>query len=197
MTARVELRAEPAYADVLRVAENLRERDREELFATRYGDDPADVARDAVASGAFRWGAYLDGEPVAMIGAFPRWPGVWTAWAYGTDDWPRAVLTVTKHVKRFMLPALYRAGATRVDACAMENHTDARAWLGALGAEPEIVLHKWGKNGQSFINYIWTRETTYRVLTASGRIPKPTTAKGDRARPATVRPTATSTNGLN
>lgn len=168
---RVELRAEPPFEDVIEVVKNMRERDREEIYATRYGENPEDVARDAVNSGAFRWGAYLDGRPVAMLGAFPRWPNVWTAWAFGTDEWPKVVLSLSKHVMRFMIPALYRAGATRVDATALETHFDARRWLTAMGAAPEKPLANWGKNGQTFVCYVWTRQAAKQALMTSRRLP--------------------------
>lgn len=161
----VDLRAEPPFQDALAIATNLRPRDREELFATRYGNDPAALARDAVATGAFRWGAYLDGRPVAMVGAFPRWPNVWTAWAYGTPEWPKAALTITRHVRRFMLPAIYNSGAHRVDALALASHTDARRWLESLGAVAEKTLDNYGRNGEKFVSYVWTRETAKPLLT--------------------------------
>lgn len=171
--AHVELRAEPPYEDVIGVVQNMRARDREEIYATRFGEDPDEVARDVIASGAFRWGAYLDGKCVALIGAHPRWPNVWTAWAFGTDDWNRVVLTLSKHVRRFMIPALYRAGAVRVDAMALATHMDARLWLTAMGAEPEKPLANWGKNGQTFVCYVWTRQAAKQALTRSGRLPLP------------------------
>ncbi len=155
---------------MLHVARNMRERDREEIYATRYGEDPEEVARDTTMAGAFRWGAYLDGRPVAAIGAFPRWPNVWTAWAYGTDDWPRVVLTLSKHVRRFMMPALFRAGAIRVDACALSTHDDARKWLAAMGAKPQSTLANWGKNGQTFVYYVWTRKETEAALARGRRL---------------------------
>jgi hypothetical protein len=160
----IELRAEPSYDDMLHIAHNLRARDREELFATRYGDDPAGIARDAVHTGAFRWGVYHDGTPIAAVGAMPRWPRVWSAWAYGTDDWPLGVRAVTKHVRNFMLPALYNAGAIRVDALSLASHTDARRWLELLGANAEFTLDNWGKNGETFVSYVWTRDTTKWLL---------------------------------
>lgn len=144
----------------------MRARDRDEIYATRFGADPAEVARDAVNTGAFRWGAYLDGRPVAAIGAFPRWPNVWTVWAYGTDEWPHVILSLTRHVRRFMLPALYRAGAIRADCLALEAHMDARHWLEHLGAEPEKRLDNWGKNGQTFISYVWRRPQTKALIGA-------------------------------
>ena len=144
--------------------QNLRARDRAELFATEWSDDPAVLAEHAANSGAFRWGCYLDGRPVAMIGAAPRWPGVWTAWAWGTDDWPRVVLTLTRHVRRFMLPALLRAGAHRVDAWALAEHEDARRWLERCGAKPVNHLVGWGRNRETFVVHVWTRHGAKRAV---------------------------------
>lgn len=165
----VTLKHAPGFSACHRVACNLRERDKKELFATRYGNDPADLARDATRSGDFRWSACVDGVPVALIGAMPRWPGVWSAWAYGTDEWPAVVGTLTRHVRRFMLPALFNAGAHRVDAFALAEHDDARKWLEFLGAEQENTLDKWGKNGETFVCYVWTREKTKRLIEGRGR----------------------------
>lgn len=161
---KVELKSEPTFAACHRVACNLRDRDRKELFATSWRNDPAELARDATMTGAFRWAAYLDGTPVALIGAMPRWPGVWSAWAYGTDDWHHVVGALSRHVRRFMLPALFNAGAHRVDAFALAEHEDARKWLSFLGAEQQNTLDKWGKNGETFVCYVWTREKTKRLI---------------------------------
>lgn len=152
----VTLRSEPTFEEALYVAENLRERDRREIFATRWEDDPNGLALDTVAAGGFSWVASYKDRPVAVIGATPRWPKVWTAWAYGTDEWPRVVRRLTKHVRRFMMPALRNAGAIRVDCIALEEHHDARRWLTALGAQQEKTLASWGRNGETFVGYSWT-----------------------------------------
>lgn len=160
----VELRAEPDFKDILHVCVRMRERDRAEIYATRWEDDPAKVARDVRMSGAFHWGVYLDDKPIGLVGAHPRWPGVWTAWAFGTDEWLRGISTVTRHVRRFMLPALFNAGVHRVDCLALEAHKQSCRWLEYLGAFPEKTLDFWGKNGETFVSYVWTRETTKRIL---------------------------------
>lgn len=157
--------AEPPFEDCLHVARNLRDRDREELCATTYDETPEFFARTAANTGAMRWCAYADdGEPIALQGVFPRWPGVWTAWAYGTDRWKEAVLALTRNSRRFVLPALYNANAHRVDAFSLASHTDARDWLSFLGAKPTNRLDKWGKNGEDFTCYVWTRETMRRLI---------------------------------
>lgn len=162
--ARVELKPEPSYEDMLEICRNLRVRDREEIYATRWEATPEALARDSELTGAFRWAAYLDGRPVAAIGAFPRWPNVWSVWAYGTDDWDKVVLALTRHVKKFMIPALHRSGYVRADCAAMLSHEDARLWLTYLGGKQEKVMDKWGKNGETFVLYCWTRETTKKFV---------------------------------
>lgn len=162
----VYLKAEPDEVDVRFVAENLRARDKEEIFATQWMDSPEELIRNTLNAGGFRWGVYIDGTPIAMIGATPRWPRVWNAWAYGTRDWKHGALTITKHVKNFMVPALIGAGALRVDACALDTHTDARKWLTRLGAKPGKPLANYGKNGQTFIAYTWSRQDTTAPATA-------------------------------
>lgn len=160
----VILKAEPKYNDCLYVARNLRERDQEEIYATKYNPNPETLAKEAVNSGAFRWCAYYEGRPVALIGALPRWPGVWSVWAYGTDEWSKVIVSLTRHVRRFMTPAIFNAGAHRVDACALASHTDARKWLRLLGANQEETLESWGKNGENFVCHVWTREKTKRLI---------------------------------
>lgn len=160
----VVLKHKPPLADLLHITHNLRERDREEIYATRFDEDRRVLANDVAFSGDFRWAAYLDGVPVAAIGAVPRWPRVWTVWAFGTDDWNKVVLTLTKHVRNFMIPAILNAGAIRADCMALSTHEDARKWLTALGATPEKVLDNWGKNGEAFVSYCWTREKTKELV---------------------------------
>jgi len=172
MPPRIELRAEPPFADMLEIAQNLRGCDREEIFATRFGEDPEQLARDTVNSGAFRWGAYLDGKPVAAIGAVPRWPKVWSMWAYGTDDWDKVALTLTKHGRKFILPALLNSGFIRADAMSLATHTQAHRWMELLGARPEKTLDNYGKNGQTFVSYVWTRESTKTAIAAKPRRPE-------------------------
>lgn len=144
--------------DALRhIARNLRERDREELFATRWDEDPETLALDTYNCGDFQWIATLDGEPVAVVGAAPAWPGFWTVFAYGTDKWPKVLVTLTRHVRRFIYPALWNSGARRVQCHALSTHEDARKWLTFLGAREEAVLDNFGKNGETFIQYLWDR----------------------------------------
>ena len=154
---KITLIAEPPFEDVLVVARAMRQRDAEEIYAIRWHEDPEALAAEVVTSGAFRWGAYYEGRPVAMIGACPLWPNVWTVWSFGTDEWNRVAPALAKHARKFMLPALEGFGVIRAFCWSMEAHTDACRWLEFLGATAEVTLDNYGKNGQRFVCYGWTR----------------------------------------
>lgn len=155
----------PTMAALLHICRNLRARDREEIFATRFDEDPVGLAEETYALREFGWVAVAsDGEPVAVIGAAPIWPTVWSVYAFGTDRWPEVVRTLTKHARRFMMPALLNTGARRAQCYALYEHDDARHWLKALGANEEHVLEEFGKSGERFVLYAWDRKEMLDVL---------------------------------
>ena len=151
----------PNYSGLFRVTSRLRKSDREECFATRFHDDPAELAReiDGYTPTALSWLVCVNREPVASLGAVLLWPGHWNVWAFGSERWDQVVLAITKHVKRIMIPMLLEVGALSVCAYVHAAHAAACAWLAHLGAEP-TPLPRWGKNGEDFVLYRWFRETT-------------------------------------
>jgi len=166
---RVKLVHVPPVELVVPVCMNMREKDREEIFATRWEDADANgfdrLAADVMASGNFRWAATIEDRPVALIGAVPKWPGAWNVWAFGTWEWADAAITLTRHVRKYMIPRLFAAGARRAECLAMEANTSSCRWLEFLGAERETTLDNYGKGGQTFVHYCWSRERTKRLLT--------------------------------
>jgi hypothetical protein len=144
------------YPDALWVAERMREWDAREVYAGRWTDDPADVARD-VASCRMGWSVSADGAPAAVLGARPIHPGVWSVWMFATPAWPRVSLSVTRFVKRVMIPALRATGAHRAQCASIEGHEEAHRWLEFLGAVRESTLHRFGRNGEDFHLYRWDR----------------------------------------
>lgn len=141
--------------DVAYIARRMRLRDREEIFATRFDNDPDAFAADATQVNGFSWVAKKDGEPVAVIGAKPLWPTTWTAFAFGTDRWREAALTLTRHAKRFMIPAVRNAGGTVVMAWSHHRHHEAHAWMFRLGARIEHKFEGMGRDDEAFILCVW------------------------------------------
>jgi len=146
-------------ADLRAVAANMRSSDRREIFATRFDENPELLAEECLAS--FSLGAIIadkDGAPIAAIGAFEMWPGVWSVWMFATEGWPRVALSATRFVKRKLAPALRALGLHRAECRSSADHDSAHRWLRHLGAEIEAEYRDFGKNCETFIGFVWRNE---------------------------------------
>jgi RimJ/RimL family protein N-acetyltransferase len=149
--------ADPDLGALLHICRNLRDGDREEIFATRWDDNPDYLAMEALRRwGKFHFVGYADdGEPVASIGASMVWPGVWTPWMMATERFPEIGRDLTKAALRSIIPAVIAAGCHRGEARSLATHHEAHRWMERLGAKPETVLRQYGRNRQDFILYVW------------------------------------------
>lgn len=143
------------YEAVLYVAENMREWDKREIYATRWTDDPADLARQCLLVPDFSWIGGVDGEPIAAFGGVPMHPGVWSMWMFATDKFTKIRISLTKMAKRSIIPALVAQGAHRLECFSMEGHDVAHRWLESFGARPERLIPAYGRNRENFICYAW------------------------------------------
>lgn len=144
---------------------NMRGRDRDEIYALQWDDNPEVIIQGHVrVCGAMCWIWERDGVPVSVQGVTPSRPGVWQVFAFGTDDWPRVVLDMTKHSRRFIMPALLRVNFHRAECRALASHTDSRKWILSLGATEECVLDRYGRRGEDFIGYVWRPENVHRLV---------------------------------
>lgn len=148
--------------DLRHVVAHWRDCDRQEILGCWWNDDPdsyARVAEQILASenvvGLWRC-ALVDGTPAAIWGAVEEQPKVWTVFAFGTDQWPNIVLSITKHIKRVLIPVLRGRGANVAECWALASHSDACAWLERLGAKAMCELPR-GKNGDRYRLYAWVR----------------------------------------
>lgn len=151
--------------DLIYIVSNLREWDRREIFATRWNDDVFDLARDSLNAGDLSWVAGKE-NPIAAMGAFQMWPGVWQAWMYATPEFPQIGLSLTRFSVREILPRILERGAHRMECRSIEGHDDAHDWLERLGAFRESETGNFGRNGETFFTYAWTRV----ALTGKGQI---------------------------
>ena len=160
--ASLRLFQDAAPGDLLHIITNMREADRAEVHALRWHDPDTgehDDVRFAAEMGAvpgFSWVAYADdGEPVAVVGAHPVWPRVWTVFSFGTDRWKEVAILLTRHVRRHMIPGLVNAGAHLAFCFVADANAAARGWLGRMGAREEHPLRQWGQNREDFIFCAW------------------------------------------
>jgi hypothetical protein len=138
------------------IARRLREQDRIELAATSLSNDPATFLADRVmAHSVLAFVARNDRAPVSAWGMVPLWPGVGSAFAFGTDDWGQVLWPMTKHIRRFIMRFLLDHGYHRIECRALATRQDVGRWVALFGAEQEAVLRSSGKRGEDFILYRW------------------------------------------
>jgi hypothetical protein len=143
----------PALAHIV---QNLRPRDRAEIFALRWDDDEDAMVEGVVAIAGELWRVWtLDGEPVAVNGVVPVRPGVVVAGAFGTAKWPRIVRAMTRWSQTFVIPVLKNANYHRGEAYVLAANADSRRWIEMLGGEIESVLRGYGRGREDFLLYTW------------------------------------------
>jgi len=136
------------------VAQNMRDWDRREIFATRWNDNPDDLAATIMKLPGPAWLAWRDGQPVAAIGALECWPGVWSPWCFGTHHFGQVALLLTRLGKRAIIPLVRARGGHRLEVKSLDGHVDAQAWLErAFGFRHEAAHPGYGRGGETFHTY--------------------------------------------
>ena len=145
--------------DVLR---RLRWADTEEMVAA--GTDQTRLAAQIMRHKLFVFCAWsLDCGPISVWGIVPKRQGVAAGFAFGTDDWGRAVLPMVRQIRGFVLPLLVELGIHRVEAVALLRRDDVRRFMSLIGAKAEGVLSGYGTEGEDFVSYRWlSDEYSYR-----------------------------------
>lgn len=147
--------------DVAHVVDRMRDSDAAEIYNTRWTDSPHDLVQDTLLHHRFSWIAAHDGEPIAVVGAGPKHPNCWSVHMYATDDFHKLSVSLSKFIRRVMIPALYAAGAHRAECASSDDHTTAHRWLEWLGARREAEMRGYGKDGQSYFLYAWSRNDVH------------------------------------
>ncbi|MGE0233246.1 MAG: hypothetical protein AB7S46_15815, partial [Flavobacteriaceae bacterium] len=130
-----------------------------EIFGMRGHDNPMLLAHEvlAAATRGRSADAFSDRKPAAICGATPLWPGAFTIWAFGTNDWPQAAVDIARYALKDLKPWLLARGAHRVQCESRFDHTDAHALLERFGAVREAVLKSYGRDGADYFLYAWRK----------------------------------------
>lgn len=146
------------HETVLHVARNMRAADKEEIYATRYEENPFLLTHDVMQYRSFSWVLWHAEQPCCVGGAGELWPGTFTMFMFATDDFPRIGLFATRFAKKTVIPTLFgTVGARRLQCDSHENHVSAHKWLETLGFERESVRKNYGKDGADFYHYVLCR----------------------------------------
>jgi hypothetical protein len=160
------IRIEGATFDTVNhIAKHLRENDRVELEAMAPAPELATVLLPSrvMSNASMAFVARHNDTPVSCWGLVPLWQTVGMAFAFGTDDWGLALLAMTKHVRRFMLPLLLDNGYHRIECRSLATRQDVGRWLEIFDAEAEAVLRGSGARGEDFILYRWLSDERRRA----------------------------------
>jgi hypothetical protein len=147
--------------DLSYIAANLRPEDQTEVDCQFDSWTPAHLALSAMQG--FAYVAELDGNPEAAFGAAEARSGLWAAWSWGTKRMRRCVPLITKFFYEVLGPDVSAAGAWRVEARPLAGNDLAVRWLKRLGATERCSLPGYGRNGEDFLLFDWTRETWNHV----------------------------------
>jgi hypothetical protein len=136
------------------ICANLREWDRREIFACRWDDCTDGLAQQVLATPGPKWMATRDGRPAAFIGCVILWPGVYSPWCFGTDDFSGVSLLLTRLGKRGIIPSVLASGGHRMEAKSLDGHENSQAWLErCFGFRREATHPGFGRNGETFHTY--------------------------------------------
>lgn len=152
--------------DLSYVASNLRPDDLAEVDCQIDQWSPASLALAALQGKAFV--AELNGNPEAAFGAAELRSGLWIIWSWGTRRMPRCVPLITRFCKEVVMPDVLAAGAYRGEARALASNAMAQRWLARLGATRRCSLPAYGKNGEDFVLWDWTRSSFAQPSPAIG-----------------------------
>ena len=151
----------PTWRDARRVAGAMRERDVAEFLAVSRLEGKAELI-EALAD---RYGgapdaicAFAGEEPVAIGAMVQARPNVATLAFFATDRFPEVALELTKFIRNRLFPQYRGDGVHRIECISMEGYDDAHRWIGLLGLEREAVMPKYGKGGETFIQFAWVAD---------------------------------------
>lgn len=148
-------------ADVRYVAERMRERDVEEFMAVSPFAERSDLV-DALVE---RYGehpdvivAYGENGPVAVGGLVHHRPRVGTLLFFASDDLPKIGPDLTRFIKQRLFPGYTAKGTHRIECASIAGYEETHRWLGVLGLKEECQMSKYGRDGQDFVQFSWTRD---------------------------------------
>jgi hypothetical protein len=128
------------FEDLTMVGSWLCEEDRRELAVTRDPDDYVKLAKDALLS-PIKKVVVDELSPIFAFGATPVFrKKLALVWGFKTERGWSAALTVTKYIKRIMIPELRAMGIRRAVCVVHPENTRSQKWLALLGFTPRATL---------------------------------------------------------
>lgn len=145
--------------DISYVTANLAPDDRREVMCqVPDGSKTYELAYALLHSGdAFC--ALIDDLPVAAFGTSPITVACYSVWMVGTKHARRAVPAITRHMMNDHGQVILDRGAQSMEARSIAGHHRAHRWMVRCGAVRVDPPYPFGKNGEMFYTFRWTRDS--------------------------------------
>jgi len=145
----------------------MRERDRQEIYAMRPHDNPLQLAMEAHAQirnlgrGRIAW---WQGKPAAVLAFTEDWPGVWSIWMFGTDDFKNVAIELVRWARKEANEILKVCAGHRIHCDSRSDYADAHKLIIAAGGRAECEFPAYGKDGQAYTRFVWLQSRDSAVL---------------------------------
>jgi hypothetical protein len=155
------------YNDLEFICMNMRERDKAEIYALRPHDNPLQLAMEAHAQirnlgrGQVAW---WKGKPAAALAFTEDWPGVWSIWMFGTDDFKNVAIELVRWARKEANEILKVCKGHRIHCDSKSDYEEAHKLIEAAGGKREFTMRRYGKDGEDFTRFIWLREEDSAIL---------------------------------
>lgn len=147
--------AAPTHGSVFHVVANMRDVDRREIYGIRNHENPFLITQEVMARPEMTWVMGFGGEPAVVLGGVEMCHGVWSIHCFGTNNWSKLAIPLTRFVKKTMLPLVIDGfGAHRLEADSHEAHTEAHRWMELCGAHREGIKRGRGKDGSDYVTFV-------------------------------------------
>lgn len=148
---------------------NMREVDAVEIYGMLHHDSPLQMAYEYAHvirnKGRSRIGWSDRTRKPAAFGALTEdWPGVWSVWMFGTDDFKDCAVEFLRWFRKEANDILDTCKGHRLQCDSRWDHDEAHAMIKALGAVEEVRLRKYGRDGADYIRFVWIRGENDAVL---------------------------------
>ncbi len=106
--------------------------------------------------------ALVGEQPAVVFGTNQMTPGCHGVWALGTRHAWRAIPKVTQFMTGPYADELLDRGVWSLEARSHADHVEAHRWLHSTGAVRVDPCFPYGKNGELFYVFRWTRDSFLR-----------------------------------
>lgn len=141
------------------VARSMRARDREEFIAVSSfttHDQMVEALVDRYAGHPDVIVAGLPDDPIVIGGLIQHRPNVATLLCFATDRFPEIGADLTRFIKQRLFPGYIAKGVHRIECTSLDGYEEVHRWIEALGLKREAVMPKFGRGGETYVQFAWT-----------------------------------------